>query len=187
MRSLQRHGGKRSRKTALFKTAEKCRFWPFMMLCGLFFITFGWLPEVYAQVEDDTTRVERELEERPEAERYNDFLMIPYQIDIPDSQIERYRLYDFQSRYRFYRRLQFFGIADFLLDEDEEFNMYGPEWERQLNENLALVLSSTFKEQNSVLQLLSRIAPFLGFGFFEPYEVPVVPRMEDGDRVYTED
>ncbi len=187
MRSLQRYCGKWIRKPDLSENVEKFRSFRLLIFCLLFFVSFGFISEVQAQVEDDTTHVERELEERPETDRYNDFIMAPYQIDIPESQIERYRLYDFQSPHRFYRRLQFYGIADFLLDEDEEYNMYGPEWERQLNENLALVLSSTFKEQNSILQLLSRIAPFLGFGFFEPYEVPVVPRMEDGDRVYTED
>jgi hypothetical protein len=159
----------------------------FSLFPAVLIIFFGITVQVHAQVEDDTTRVERDLEERPETERYNDFIMTPYHIDIPGSQIERYRLYDFQSRHRFYRRLQYYGIADFLLDEDEEFNMYGPEWEREINQRLSMILSETFKEQNSVLQLLSRIAPFLGFGFFEQYEVPIVPRIEDGDRVYTED
>jgi hypothetical protein len=175
------------RETGIQKMIEGRCYTCSVFMAGLMLFFLGCFAEVHAQVEDDTTRVEREGPERTETERYNDFIITPYQIDIPGSQMERYRLHDFGSTYSFYRRLQYYGIEDFLFDDDQEFNMYGPEWERELNEHLAMILSATFKEQNSILQLLSRIAPFLGFGFFEPYEVPIVPRIEDGDRVYTED
>jgi hypothetical protein len=41
-----------------------------------------------------------------------------------------------------------------------------------------MVIEETFKEQNEFLGKLARIIPFLGLGFFEEYEVPIVPKMD---------
>lgn len=141
---------------------------------------------VYAQVEDDTTRVIREGPEETQVQIPFSPLM-PYQITIPQFNIDQYELNDYDGTYTFFRRLQFMSPGEILMAEDEWYQQYGAEWERELNANLNALLAMTFKEQNSILRMLARIAPFLGFGFFEEYEVPIVPRIDDGDRVYIED
>lgn len=137
--------------------------------------------DLQAQVAEDSTRIEREGPEQPEVIRHNTFLNTPYQIGISESNMSRYQINDFDSNYNFFRRLRHQNVEDFILGSDEGFNPYGPEWEQMINENLIAILEATFKEKSDFFRLLSRIAPFLGFSFYERYEVPVVQRMEDPD------
>lgn len=134
-----------------------------------------------AQVSEDSTRIEREGPGQPEVIRHNTYLDTPYQTGMLESNMSRYRINDYDSNYNFFRRLRYQSVEDFMLSKEEKFNPYGPEWERMMNENLMAILEATFKEKSDFFKLLSRIAPFLGFSFYEPYEVPVVPRMEDPD------
>lgn len=140
-----------------------------------------WVTDLHAQVEEDSTRIEREGPEQPEVIRHNTFINTPYQTGISESYMSRYQINDYDSNYNFFRRLRHQTTEDFILGKDEGFNPYGLEWEQMINENLMAILDATFKEKSDFLRLLSRIAPFLGFSFYEPYEVPVVPRMEDPD------
>lgn len=137
--------------------------------------------DLYAQVAEDSTRIEREGPEQPEVIRHNTFLNTPYQTGISESNMSRYRINDFDSNYNFFRRLRHQNVEDFILGEEEGFNPYGAEWEQMINENLMTILEATFKEKSDLMRILSRIAPFLGFSFYERYEVPVVPRMENPD------
>lgn len=137
--------------------------------------------DLQAQVAEDSTRIEREGPEQPEVIRHNTFLNTPYQTGISESLMSRYQINDFDSNYNFFRRLRYQSIEDFLLAEEEKFNPYGPEWEQMINENLMTILEATFKEKSDFMRMLSRIAPFLGFSFYERYEVPVVPRMDSPD------
>lgn len=137
--------------------------------------------DLQAQVFEDSTRIEREGPEQPEVIRHNTFLNTPYQMGISESYMSRYQINDFDSNYNFFRRLRHQSVEEFILGKEEGFNPYGPEWEQMINENLMAILEATFKEKSEFFHLLSRIAPFLGFSFYERYEVPVVPRMEDPD------
>ncbi len=159
----------------------------FLFLTVLLLVLAGSFSLVYGQVEDDTTRAERRGPEQIEEVRHNTFINTPNQMDIPEEDMNRYQISDYNNMYGFYRRLQSQSPRDFLLSEEAGHYLYGPEWEREINAQLMAILQATFKEQNSILQVLSRIAPFLGFGFFEEYEVPVVPRNEDPDRVYVDE
>lgn len=137
--------------------------------------------ELQAQVAEDSTRIEREGPEQPEEIRHNTFLNTPYQTGFSETDISRYQINDFDSNYNFFRRLRHQTVEDFILGKEEGFNPYGLEWEQMINENLTAILEATFQEKSEFFRLLSRIAPFLGFSFFEPYVVPVVPRTEDPD------
>ena len=137
--------------------------------------------ELQAQVAEDSTRIEREGPEQPEEIRHNTFLNTPYQTGFSETDISRYQINDFDSNYNFFRRLRHQTVEDFILGKEEGFNPYGLEWEQMINENLTAILEATFQEKSEFFRLLSRIAPFLGFSFFEPYLVPVVPRTEDPD------
>lgn len=137
--------------------------------------------DLYAQVAEDSTRIEREGPEQPEEIRHNTFLNTPYQSGFSEMDINRYQINDFDSNYNFFRRLRHQTVEDFILGEEEGFNPYGLEWEQMINENLTAILEATFQEKSEFFKLLSRIAPFIGFGFYEPYLVPVVPRTEDPD------
>jgi len=159
----------------------------FIFFTGILLILSGSSSLLYAQVEDDTTRVEREGPELPEEIQYNNFLHTPYQMEFSESEINRYRISDYDNMYGFYRRMQSQSPQQVMMTMQARHERYGADWENEINAQLIAILQATFKEQNSLLQMLSRIAPFLGFGFFEQYEVPVVPRNEDPDRVYIED
>lgn len=137
--------------------------------------------DLHAQVAEDSTRIEREGPEQPEVIRHNTYLNTPYQTGLSESEMNRYQINDFDSNYNFFRRLRHHSVEDFMLGKEEGYNPYGPEWEQMINENLMAILEATFKDKNEFFRLLSRIAPFLGFGFYEPYVVPVVPRTEDPD------
>lgn len=106
----------------------------------------------------------------------------PYNIDIPESEVNRYDLKDYGSSHRFYRHLKYRTAEDYLMSEQEGYDPYGPEWERKLNENLMKVLRATFKEESEIMKIWKRIAPFLAFGIWEPYEVPIT-RVEHPQKV----
>lgn len=148
-------------------------------------IFIGFAPSLYAQVED-TTRVEREGPEEIET-LLREYPATPYQIDIPQFNIDHYRLDDYDGTHTFFRRLRYLSPGEILMSEEEWYDRYGAQWEREINAQLSAILQATFKEKNSLLTMIQRIAPFLGFGFFERYEVPIVPRIDDGDRVYVEE
>lgn len=135
----------------------------------------------------DTTRVERQGPGRTEATQHHTILRMPYVSPIMPGQINRYQAEDLTGNYTFFTRLRDRSPEEMLFAEDPRYLPYGPDWERQLNENLTLLLQATFKERNSFLNLLARLAPFMGFGFYERYEVPVVPRVEGPDRIYVEE
>lgn len=166
-------------KYNLFHTEGKYTRY-FAIITFLVLILMGY-SDLQAQVAEDSTRIEREGPEQPEEIKHNTFINTPYQTGISESYISRYQINDFDSDYNFFRRLRNQSIKDFILSKEEGFNPYGPEWEQMINENLMAILDATFKEKSDFFHLLSRIAPFLGFSFYEPYEVPVVPRMEDPD------
>lgn len=153
-----------------------------LLLC---FFSLIFTPVLYAQTED-TTRVERQGPEEIET-LLREYPLTPYHFDIPQFNIDLYRLDDYEGTHTFFRRLRYLSPGEILMAEDEWYERYGAEWEREINEQLAAILQATFKEKNSLLTMIQRIAPFLGFGFFERYEVPIVPRIEDGDRIYVED
>lgn len=164
----------------------------FMITALFFLLIFLFIPSasLYAQTQEsvtDTSRVEREGPGRFETTRHNAILRMPYVSPVTPGQINRYQAEDLSGNYTFFRRLRDRTVEEMLMAEDPRYQAYGPEWEQQLNENLALLLQATFKEKNSFFQLLSRLAPFMGFGFYERYEVPVVPRVEGPDRVYIEE
>lgn len=160
-------------KTDRFKISKL--FMPFNAAVLIF--VFGFFAPVFAQ-DEDTTRV-RQIPELPETNRYNNFINTPYQSPLSPGDMERYNFNGVEGSYLFHRRLRYMSAEDFLFSEEDRYDPYGMEWEKGLNANLMTVLHATFKEQNRALQRLARILPFLGFGFFEPYEVPVVPRMND--------
>lgn len=152
----------------------------------LFLLVLVISPSLYAQTEQDTTRTTREGPEEIE-QILPHTPLTPYRITIPGFNIDQYELNDYEGTHTFFKRLEYQNPGEILMAEKDWYERYGPEWERELNENLNALLAMTFKEQNSFLRMLSRIAPFLGFGFFEEYEVPIVPRIDDADRVYIED
>ena len=157
---------------------EAPRFIGLILLSAIMSMT---APNLYAQVAEDSVRVEREGPEQPEEIRHNTFLNTPYQTGFSETDLNRYQIHDFDSNYNFFRRLRHQTVEDFILGKEEGFNPYGAEWEQMINENLMAILEATFKEKSDFFRMLSRIAPFLGFSFYEPYVVPVVPRTEDPD------
>ncbi len=149
-----------------------------LLFIPITFLFTGFISDSLAQVSEDTTRAEREIQTPPPAGTYNNILRIPYHSSFDETNINRYSLSGVEGRYTFHNRLRSATIGDFMMREEERYNPYGPEWVHGINMRLAAILQETFKEQNSFLQKLARIAPFLGFGFFEEYEVPIVPRQE---------
>lgn len=139
---------------------------------------------VQAQVED-TTRTEREGPERFDYERFESPYNTPYQIGVPESEMNRYRLDDYGTSSGFFRRLEYQGFEEFLMSPEERYDPYGEEWVMQINQDLITLLELTFKEENRFLSAISRIGRFLTVGFFEPYEVPI-SRIEDPDRSHIE-
>ncbi len=143
----------------------------------------GGVAIVQAQVAEDTSRVEREGPPPEEDVRHHNIIRAPFQSDIPEAEINRYRIRDYNDSYTFFRRLRTNSVEDFLFAEEFANQRYGEEWEREINERLTAILEETFKEDSEFMRVLARLAPFLGFGFYERYLVPVVPRMEDPDLV----
>ncbi|MEX0944351.1 MAG: hypothetical protein WD513_05875 [Balneolaceae bacterium] len=153
------------------------------LVCVVLISLFGFIPSLFGQVVEDTTRVDREGPPPDERVRYNTFIVNPYRSSILQSELNRFQVNDYDGRYTFFRRLRSQNTEDFLFAEEPGYHRYGAEWERELNENLMALLSETFKEESDLMRMLARIAPFLGFSFYEPYLVPVVPRTEDPDLV----
>ncbi|TVR14472.1 MAG: hypothetical protein EA391_12670 [Balneolaceae bacterium] len=145
---------------------------------ALFLLFFLISTPLFAQAEEDTTRV-RQLPEQPQINRYNNFIHTPFQTPLPAGAMERYNFNGVDGSYLFHRRLRTMSAEDFLFLEEDRFDPYGIEWEQGLNENLMNIIYATFLDKNPILDRLSRIVPFLGLGFFEPYMVPIVPRMSD--------
>lgn len=139
----------------------------------LLFISLGTFSISHAQTED-TTRTERqELQDDQILEESLDENETSYQMDILESDINRYQLRDYGSRSRFYRQLDYLTAEDFLMREEEGYQRYGEEWERKINEDLLKIIRATFKEDSEIMKLWKSIAPFLSFGIWEPYEVPI--------------
>lgn len=151
------------------------------MAGGVVLITLGFTSLALAQTED-TTRTPREFPEEQSIEQPEDSNNAPYQMDILRSDIERYQLNDYGSTHRFYRQLKYRTPEDFLMSEEEGYNRYSAEWERKINEDLMAILRATFKEDNEIMKLWKSIAPFLSFGIWEPYEVPIT-RVEYDNKV----
>lgn len=149
----------------------------------LSFLLGGGVAIVQAQVAEDTSRVEREGPPPEEEVRHHNIIRAPFQSDIPEAEINRYRIRDYNDSYTFFRRLRTNNVEDFLFAEEYANQRFGAEWEREINERLTAILEETFKEDSELMRVLARLAPFLGFGFHERYLVPVVPRMEDPDLV----
>ena len=154
------------------KTLHKQILWTAVLL-----LLTGIAP-LYAQ-QEDTTRTERQLEQRLELQREMRMSEMPYNINIPPSDLERYRLQDKGTQYGFYRRLNLLGPREYFFNQEEHFDPYGPEWERLINEQILAILEAEFGGENRILTALATFARFFTIGFFEPYEVPVVPRFED--------
>ncbi|MDX1640322.1 MAG: hypothetical protein R3220_01400 [Balneolaceae bacterium] len=156
----------------------------FKVLTGILLITFGSASLALAQTED-TTRTPREFPQERNSEQSRDSNATPYQMDILRSDIERYQLNDYGSSHRFYRQLQYRTPEDFLMSEEEGYNRYGAKWERKINEDLLTILRATFKEDSEIMKIWKRIAPFLSFGIWEPYEVPIT-RVDYPEKVPVE-
>lgn len=135
---------------------------------------------------EDTTRTPRELPEEPGSIQPENPNETPYQIDIMQQDIERYELRDYGSTSRFYRQLNYRTPEDYLMSEEEGYNRYGAEWERKINEDLLAILKATFKEDSEIMKLWKSIAPFLSFGIWEPYEVPIT-RVDYPNKVPVEE
>lgn len=138
---------------------------------------------VQAQAVEDTSRVEREGPPAENEVRHHNILRVPFQSEIPEDDINRYQIRDYDGSYTFFNRLRSESVEDFLFAEQLAKQRYGAEWEQEINERLEAILEETFKEESEFMRVLARLAPFLGFGFHERYLVPVVPRREDPDLV----
>lgn len=145
------------------------------MIIGIVFL-FMPSPNVYAQAEQDSTKNEQTIEQQQE--RYNNSFRTPYQSDISNEQLEIYNLDGVDDIYTFHQRLRHHTLEDFMFRENPSFDPYGIDWHHEINAQLLMILDETFKDQNEFLRRLARIIPFLGIGFFEEYEVPIVPRMD---------
>lgn len=148
-----------------------------------FFVVLGCLLStapyhVFAQAEQDSTSRERTVEQQEE--RYNEYINTPYQTEISDEQLEIYNLDGTDDMYTFHKRLRYHSPEDFMFRENPAYDPYGIDWQMEINAQLLMVLETKFKDQNEFLGKLARIIPFLGLGFFEEYQVPIVPRMETG-------
>lgn len=127
----------------------------------------------YAQTEDTTRTEPQELQEEEVIESTPNESETPYQMDILESDINRYQLRDYGSSNRFYRQLEYMKPEEFLMRGEEGYQRYGEEWERKINEDLMAIIRATFKEDSEIMKLWKSIAPFLSFGIWEPYEVPI--------------
>lgn len=139
----------------------------------IFLLVIGVSTLSFAQTED-TTRTERqELQDEELRENTSDESETPYQMDVLESDINRYQLRDYGSKNRFYRQLEYTKPEEFLMRGEEGYQRYGEEWERKINEDLLAIIRATFKEDSEIMKLWKSIAPFLSFGIWEPYEVPI--------------
>ncbi len=152
----------------------KCTGWILRVSLLTFLLFLSTTSLIYAQTED-TTRTERqELQEEEQIESTPEENETPYQMDILQSDINRYQLRDYGSTNRFYRQLEHMKPEDFLMRGEEGYQRYGEEWERKINEDLMAILQATvFKDESEIMKLWKSIAPFLSFGIWEPYEVPI--------------
>lgn len=141
--------------------------------------------EVSLAQTEDTTRTPVQFPEESGNEQTRDSAETPYRMDILRQDIERYQLRDYGSTSRFYRQLEYRSPEDFLMSEQEGYQRYGREWERKINQQLLAILRETFKEDSEVMKLWKRLAPFLSFGIWEPYEVPIT-RVDYPDKVPVE-
>lgn len=156
------------------KKKLKCNGWILQvsLLTFLFFVSTTTI--IYAQTEDTTQTERQELQEEETIESKAGENETPYQMDILESDINRYQLRDYGSSNRFYRQLEYMRPEDFLMRGEEGYQRYGEEWERKINEDLMAILQATvFKDESEIMKLWKSIAPFLSFGIWEPYEVPI--------------
>lgn len=153
----------------------------FLLILSVFFGSA--VTMVQAQAVEDTSKVEREGPPPEEEVRRHNIIRTPFQSEIPEDDINRYQIRDYDGSYTFFSRLRSESVQDFMFAEQLAKQRYGAEWEQEINERLAAILEETFKEESEFMRVLARLAPFLGFGFYERYMVPVVPRMEDPDLV----
>lgn len=131
------------------------------------------ITQLYAQAEDTTQTERQELQEKELMESTPDESEVPYQMDVLESDINRYELRDYGSSNRFYRQLEYMDAEDFLMRGEEGYQRYGEEWERKINEDLVAIIRSMFKEDSEIMKFWKSVAPFLSFGIWEPYEVPI--------------
>lgn len=150
----------------------------FQIISAVFLLFFTGVFPLYAQ-QEDTTRTERDVEERLELQRDTRTLHTPYQINLSPDDLNRYQLRDKGSQYGFHRRLNHLGPEGYFFNEEEHYDPYGPEWERMINEQILAILEAEFGKESQLLTQIARIARFFTIGFFEPYEVPIVPRFEE--------
>lgn len=155
----------------------------FLFLLILSVFIGGAISMVQAQATEDTSKVEREGPPPEEDVRRHNIIRTPFHSEIPEDDINRYQIRDYDGSYTFFSRLRRENIQDFMFAEQLKKERYGAEWEQEINERLTTILEETFKEDSELMRVLARLAPFLGFSFYEPYMVPVVPRMEDPDLV----
>lgn len=152
-----------------------------ILFAASFFLT-GIFSDVAAQTED-TTRTDRE---GPEPSREIPPSQTPYNIDVPESSINRYQINNTNNSYTFYKRLRTDDVEDYLLREETDYDPYGPEWERRINEELKAIIDQKFKETHPLWGIINRIMPFLGVGFFRDETGPDPPRIEHHNKVPVE-
>ncbi|MEX0660336.1 MAG: hypothetical protein WEA58_10665 [Balneolaceae bacterium] len=151
-----------------------------MIFLATGFLSLGFISMAIAQTED-TTRVDREVRERMNRQAPN--MRTPINMDIPESAMNRYRVNDPDGNYTFHLRLRDESVEDFLFKEGS-YSRYGPEWERQINEDLMKIVDEIFEETHPLLGIVNRIAPFLGIGFFtQQPEFRPPPRIEYENKV----
>lgn len=164
------------------KNQLKCTGWILRFSFLTFLFSLSATAIMYAQTEDTTRTEPRELQDEEVIESTPDESETPYQMDILKSDINRYQLRDYGSSNRFYRQLDYMKPEDFLMRGEEGYQRYGEEWERKINEDLLAIIRATFKEDSEIMKLWKSIAPFLSFGIWEPYEVPIT-RVEFEQKV----
>jgi len=159
--------------------------WFLRSLLLIFVISLCSATLTFAQTEDSTETERQELQEEETLESTPNESETPYRMDILESDINRYQLRDYGSTNRFYRQLEYMKPEEFLMRGEEGYQRYGEEWERKINEDLLAIIRSTFKEDSEIMKLWKSIAPFLSFGIWEPYEVPIT-RVEFEQKVPVE-
>lgn len=147
--------------------------WFLKSLFLIFMISLCSATLTFAQTEDSTETERQELQEEETLESTPNESETPYRMDILESDINRYQLRDYGSTNRFYRQLEYMKPEEFLMRGEEGYQRYGEEWERKINEDLLAIIRATFKEDSEIMKLWKSIAPFLSFGIWEPYEVPI--------------
>jgi len=131
--------------------------------------------EIIAQ--EDTTRVDRQGPER--IEEVSPQFRTPMNFGIPESSMNRYRLPDRSGADMFHRRLRSEGVEDFLFRQPvDDYDPYGPEWEREINEQIMAIVEEMYGDTHPLLGIVNRIVPFLGIGFFTNHRMPPPPRIE---------